>query len=120
MLLVLALLLAFFLLPSPWGVVVVVLAALWEVFQVAFGLWWARRPKRVGPETMVGSLAEVAAPCRPDGTVRFAGELWQARCDRGADPGDTVVILARDGLVLTVDHAAGDFRGRSAAAPPPV
>jgi membrane protein implicated in regulation of membrane protease activity len=101
-LLLLALLLAFFLLPSPWGWVFVLVAAAWEGFQVVYGLRWARKPKAVGPELLVGSVGEVVDACRPDGTVRVAGELWQAHCEEGAQRGDGVVVTARDELVLTV------------------
>jgi membrane protein implicated in regulation of membrane protease activity len=34
--------------------------------------------------------------------VRVRGELWEARCDAGADPGDTVRIDALDELTLVV------------------
>ena len=106
MLVLLALLLAYFLFPSPWGWAGIALAVLWELGQLWFGLWLARRPKRFGPETMIGSIASVVSPCRPDGMVRIGGELWQARCDSGADAGDTVVIREREGLYLVVDRAA--------------
>ena len=35
--------------------------------------------------------------CRPRGQVRVGGELWQARCDAGADPGAAVRVTAVDG-----------------------
>jgi membrane-bound serine protease (ClpP class) len=42
------------------------------------------------------------AECRPAGQVRLDGEIWEARCDEGADRGDTVVVTGRDGLTLVV------------------
>jgi membrane-bound serine protease (ClpP class) len=106
-LLLLALLLAFFLLPSPWGWIAVGLTASWEVFQVVFGLHWARKPKLAGPELIVGSVGEVVDACRPDGTVRVVGELWQAHCEEGAQRGEEVVVTARNELVLTVRRRTG-------------
>jgi membrane protein implicated in regulation of membrane protease activity len=35
--------------------------------------------------------------------VRIAGEIWQARCDAGADVGEAVVVREVDGLVLVVE-----------------
>jgi membrane-bound serine protease (ClpP class) len=59
-----------------------------------------------GPEAMIGEEAEVVSACRPVGEVRVQGELWQARCDEGADAGDTVRIERLDGLTLVVTRTA--------------
>jgi membrane-bound serine protease (ClpP class) len=107
MLLVGAILLALFVLPSPWGLVAVIVGLALEVGETLF---WIRLSKRgrpfVGAETLIGAIASVAAPCRPHGQVRVQGELWQARCDGGADIGDTVRIKAvdMDGLTLLVER----------------
>ena len=75
MLLVLALV-GLFVLPSPWNVIVVVVAALIEVFEVFFWLRVARRYRvRTGVEAMIGERAEVIGP----GRVRFHGAIWTAR-----------------------------------------
>jgi membrane-bound serine protease (ClpP class) len=58
----------------------------------------------VGAQTLIGREATVISPCRPEGQVRLDGEIWQARCAAGADPGDTVRVTARDGLLLVVDR----------------
>ena len=39
----------------------------------------------------------------PEGQVRVAGELWQARCEAGAGAGDEVVVREVDGLTLVVE-----------------
>ena len=44
----------------------------------------------------------MTAACRPEGQVRIKGELWQARCEAGADVGDTVRVERLDGLTLVV------------------
>jgi membrane protein implicated in regulation of membrane protease activity len=101
--LVAAILLAAYVVPLPWSIVVVALGLVLEVGEAVF--WWRlshrARPK-VGVEALVGTRATVVAPCRPRGQVRVAGELWQAICPAGADPGEVVRVVAVDGLVLTV------------------
>jgi membrane-bound serine protease (ClpP class) len=99
-----AILLALFLLPAPWGLVLVSVAAVVEIAETFFWIRISRRWRvRAGAETLIGARAEVAAPCRPLGQVRVAGELWRARCERGAAVGETVRIVARDGLTLLVE-----------------
>lgn len=95
------------LLPSPWSFV---------GFFVVFGLWlvelllWNRtvkhRRKAVGAQTLIGREAVVSAPCRPIGQVRLDGEIWAARCNAGASPGDRVRVIGRERLMLLVEAAA--------------
>jgi membrane protein implicated in regulation of membrane protease activity len=93
MLLLLALVAAFFWLPSPWGVVAVAVAALWEVLEITLFVWYShRRRVTTGAEALPGSTAVVVEACRPRGSVRLDGELWRAHCEDGADPGETVVV----------------------------
>jgi membrane protein implicated in regulation of membrane protease activity len=104
MLLLGAILLAIFVLPSPWGIVAVVSGGLLDVGESLVLLKWSRRRRAVtGAEALVGQTAVVATPCRPLGQVRIAGELWAARSESGADPGDEVVVRAVHGLTLLVD-----------------
>ena len=65
----------------------------------------AASSRQVGAETLIGAVAEVVSTCRPDGQVRVQGELWRARCEEGADRGETVRVVDRDGLTLRVEHA---------------
>lgn len=102
-----AILLAVFVLPTQWAIPVLVLAAVVEVGETLFWLWYSRRGKvKMGPETLVGAVAEVVTPCVPLGSVRLQGELWQARCDEGAERGESVRVCALDGLTLVVERAA--------------
>lgn len=104
MLLVVAILLAVFVVEEPWSWIVVVAGATLELTEAALFIWWSkRRTSVVGAEALIGRRALVAAECRPSGQVRIAGELWQARCDPGADIGDEVVVTALDGLTLVVE-----------------
>ena len=92
---------------SPWGLIVILVACVLEVGEIAFLRRWARRLDRrtkatTGEEAMIGAEAEVVEACRPIGTVHINGELWQARCDAGADAGQTVHVQSIDGLMLVV------------------
>jgi membrane-bound serine protease (ClpP class) len=108
MLLVLALALAVFVLPPVWGVLAVVVAAAVEVGETAFWIRLSRRRRvQVGAETLVGAVGEVSTACRPDGQIRLQGEIWAARCEAGAVPGDRVRVTGRDGLTLIVEPAQG-------------
>jgi len=94
------------LLPSPWNLVALLASIALFGTELAF---WNRRVrlyrKEVGAETLIGRAATVVTTCHPDGQVRLGGETWHARCDQGADPGEEVVVRARDGLTLIVERA---------------
>lgn len=103
MLFLLALLLAIFVLPSPWGIVAVAGALVVDLAEVGIGLWWnRRRAATVGVEALVGRTAVAVGELRPDGQVRVDGEIWQAHCGAGCDAGSELVIRAVDGLTLDV------------------
>lgn len=106
MLFLIALLLALFLLPSPWGFITVVVALAIDVTEVVVGLWYAKRRKSsVGPDTLVGATGVAVGELAPDGTgqVKVNGEIWAARCAAGCDPGTAIVVRAVDGLTLDVE-----------------
>jgi membrane protein implicated in regulation of membrane protease activity len=104
LLLIVAILLAVFVLEEPWTWIVVLAGATFEVGEATLFVWWSKRRKAVvGVEALIGQRAVVAADCRPVGQVRVVGELWQARCDSGADVGDEVIVEALDGLTLVVE-----------------
>jgi membrane protein implicated in regulation of membrane protease activity len=98
-------------LPWPWSLVGFVVSLV-----LFFGelLFWHRRVrgrrKEVGAQTLIGKAAAVVSTCRPDGQVRLSGEIWTARCDGGADPGETVTVVGRDGLTLVVERTPGTTR----------
>jgi membrane protein implicated in regulation of membrane protease activity len=102
-LLVGAILLAVFVLPPLWGLVAVTVAAVVEIAEFFFWIWLSRRRGvQAGAEALVGKTARVVAPCRPEGRVRVEGELWRARCEDGADEGESVRVLSVEGLTLEV------------------
>jgi membrane-bound serine protease (ClpP class) len=107
MILLVAILLAVFLVPSPWSWVVLVVGCILEVGEVAFLRRWSKRIGRrtkvtTGAEAMLGRTATVMAECRPKGTVRIDGQIWEAHCRAGAASGDTVRITALHELTLEV------------------
>jgi membrane-bound serine protease (ClpP class) len=102
-LLVGAILLAVFVLPPLWGLVAVTVAAVVEIGVFFFWIWLSRRRGvQAGAEALVGKTARVVAPCRPDGRVRVEGELWRARCEAGADVGESVRVVSVEELTLEV------------------
>jgi membrane-bound serine protease (ClpP class) len=105
--LILALVLALIFLDWPWNLVAILGGLTVETAELTWGLSLARRWKpKTGAEAMIGEEAEVVSACRPVGEVRVQGELWQARCDEGADAGDIVRIERLDGLTLVVTRTA--------------
>lgn len=105
MLLIVALV-VFLLAPNPWDLY---LGTLFAVLGVGELFLWnrtvRRRRKVVGPQTLVGKIAEVRVACRPLGQVFVAGELWAAECKDGADVGTQVRVRRVRGLTLEVDPA---------------
>jgi membrane protein implicated in regulation of membrane protease activity len=103
---VIGLLLAIFVLPSPWGLVAVGVGAALDVAETGFFLWWSRRRRAtVGVQSLVGRTAVAIGELRPEGQVRVDGEIWRARCERGCDRGSAVVVRSIDGLTLEVEQA---------------
>lgn len=99
-----AVVLALTVLPSPWGVVAVQVAAAIDVVETAFFFRWSKRRRAaVGAETLVGRRALVVAAVAPRGQVKLDGEVWEARSGHALVPGDEVVITRIEGLVLDVD-----------------
>jgi membrane-bound serine protease (ClpP class) len=90
-------------LPHPWNVIV---AAIIAVAWLGELYLWNRtvrgRRRVVGAQTLVGMIGEVREACRPKGQVFVNGELWEARCEEGADPGTRVKVVAINGLTLDV------------------
>ena len=106
MLLLLAILLAVFVLPAPWSYVAVIVGAMLEVAETYFYVWWSKRRKAsVGVETLVGKAAVAVGDLWPVGQVKVDGEIWQARCEGGCDAGTEVVIRSIEGLMLEVEPA---------------
>lgn len=114
MALTVALVFALVFLGWPWNLLVILGGLAIETGELAWGLSLARRWKpKTGAEAMIGAKAVVVRACRPLGDVRVQGELWAARCDEGANAGETVLIESIDGLTLVVTPAGAGRRGGS-------
>lgn len=106
MLLLLAILLAIFVLPSPWGLVAVAIGACFEIVETGLFLWWSqRRRAAVGVEVLVGKKGVTVSDLWPSGQVKISGEIWNARCDGGCEVGTAVVVRGVEGLTLDVEPA---------------
>jgi membrane protein implicated in regulation of membrane protease activity len=92
-LLIVAILAALFLLPSPWSYIAVIAAAAVESAELALFVWYSKRRRATtGADAFAGARGVVVQACRPIGQIRVSGELWRARCEEGADPGEAVVV----------------------------
>jgi membrane-bound serine protease (ClpP class) len=104
--LLIALLLAVFVLPSPWGLVAVVVGAVYEIAETSLFIWWSKRRRAsVGVDTLVGKSGVAVGELSPEGQVKVDGEIWRARCDARCDAGSPVVVRSVEGLTLVVDPA---------------
>ena len=93
-------------LPWPLNLLSVLTGLTIEAVELTWGLRLARKWRpRTGAEAMIGQEAEVVAACHPAGKVRVQGELWDARCDEGADVGESVRIESLEGLTLVVSRS---------------
>jgi membrane protein implicated in regulation of membrane protease activity len=102
----LAVFLAIFFLPSPWGLVAIVVAGAIDIAETWLFIWWSRRRRTsVGVETLVGKRGVVVSDLWPAGQVKIDGEIWRARCEGRCEPGTEVVVRSVDGLTLLVDPA---------------
>ena len=106
MLFLIALLLAIFVFPSPWGVIAILAALVLDIVEVTVGVWYSKRRKaKVGTEAMVGATGVALDELLPEGQVRVNGEIWRARCEGGCDAGAAIVVRAVNGLTLEVEPA---------------
>jgi membrane-bound serine protease (ClpP class) len=97
------------LLPSPWNLIG--FAACIPIFLGELAFWKLRYRHRralAGVETLIGKTATVTSTCRPVGQVHLDGEIWEARCEGGADTGETVAVVSRDHLTLIVERPRPD------------
>ena len=97
-------LLAIFVVPDGWRLPVVIGFAILEVTETVVTWRFSRRgAPKVGTETLIGAVGRAVTDCRPVGTVRIRGEVWQARSSSGLAAGQRVRVRGRDRLTLLVD-----------------
>src|SRR5262249_713203 len=61
------------------------------------------RPPPPGAAQMIASLGRVVGWQPERGNTRIYREIWSARSDKELKPGDSVRVLRREGLTLTVE-----------------
>ena len=95
---------AIFVVPAPFGIPVVIVAAILE-FVETFGTWrWSLRGRpKAGPETLIGGSGRAITEVRPEGMVRVRGEDWRARSETGVDAGHRIRVVGREQLTLLVE-----------------
>jgi membrane-bound serine protease (ClpP class) len=104
-----AIVLAVFVLPLPWGILAVVGGATVDALETLVFLRWSqRRRAMVGAEALVGRVAVAETGLAPHGRVRLDGELWSAVSEEPVGPGVGVVVESVDGLTLRVRPASGE------------
>jgi len=112
MLTIAAVILALVVLPSPWGAIVVVCAAIVDIAETSGFLWWSRRRRRqtspsVGVETILGRSGVAIGWLGPRGStasgqVRVDGEIWRARAMEPIEAGTIITVVSAKGLTLDV------------------
>lgn len=73
------------------------------VFLVSIAVKARRGKVATGISALVGATAIAQTQLAPLGKVLVQGELWDARCPSGAEPGQEVRVTSVDGLQLTVE-----------------
>jgi membrane protein implicated in regulation of membrane protease activity len=105
-LVLIAILLALFVLPEPWGLVAIAVGATLDIAETGVFMWWSKRRRAsVGIDALVGKTGVAVGELWPEGQVKIGGEIWKARCPGGCDAGTKVVVRAVTGLTLEVDPA---------------
>jgi membrane-bound serine protease (ClpP class) len=107
-------------LDPPWWVLVIVCGA--TLLFVLSGMTAMVRSRfstpTIGREELIGEMGTAEVGVDPDGVVRVRDALWRARTNRATPiaAGDTVRVVAVEGLLLEVEPEGGgarDYRDRS-------
>jgi membrane protein implicated in regulation of membrane protease activity len=115
-LLAIAIVLAFLVLPSPLGLLMVAVAAVVEVGEVvAWKRWLSRYRIRTGAEGLIGMPVVIVEPVDPTGRARVRGELWNVRSSTPLAVGAAARVRRVDGLVLDLEPAPDGPAGPPAA-----
>jgi membrane-bound serine protease (ClpP class) len=87
------------------GVLVPAVGAVSLFFAVVAGLAFKAQVAgaRTGLSGMIGEVGIVKQAIDPEGKVAVHGELWKARADAALAAGQTVRVVAVDGLTMTVE-----------------
>ena len=78
------------------------------IFLTTIALRARRNKVTTGGDALLGETAVAQTALDPIGQVLVRGELWQARATGGAQRGDRLRIVSRDGLLLQVERDQRD------------
>ena len=93
------------LLPDPWNVVAALAALVVGGLEVLYFYRRMRGEKVVtGVENLVGATGQVTTALAPSGQIRVLGETWEARAAAAVPAGETVRVVAVNGLKLEVER----------------
>jgi membrane protein implicated in regulation of membrane protease activity len=103
-------------LPHPWNFFAFAACLVVGCGEVAF---WNRTVKHrrvaTGAETLIGTTGKALSRLAPDGQIELNGEIWNAHCVVGAEVGEAVTVVGREGLTLAVEPVEGrDARATAA------
>src|SRR6266513_1908384 len=91
-------------LPHPWNFFAFAACLVLGIGEVSY---WNRTVKHrrvaAGAETLIGATGKVLSRLAPVGQIELAGEIWKAHCAGGAEVGQAVTVVGRDGLTLIVE-----------------
>jgi membrane-bound serine protease (ClpP class) len=78
-------------------------------FSIALGLAMKAHRKQVttGREGMIGEIGTVLIDLNPDGRVQVHGEIWQAHSEVPIEKGQSIKVVAVNGLQLKVEKLTG-------------
>ncbi|MGH2754512.1 MAG: NfeD family protein [Actinomycetota bacterium] len=114
--LVAAILIAYFFIDWPWGLLLVIPAALLEAFEIMLFLRWRKVKSLTGAETLIGATGKTVSPCEPTGQAQIRGQLWTVESDEPLERGTEVEVLAHDGLKLKVTRRPSPTRSSPSSA----
>lgn len=97
-----------------------ILIALFFFFVVGSVARTFRAPPHSGVDVLIGQRAEVRRELNPEGSVFLHGELWRAVTADGEliEKGDTVEVVERSGMTLTVRKVGDAAEADTASAEP--
>ncbi len=72
------------------------------IFVVGATIRVHRRQPATGREGLIGLTGVAKTPLKPDGLIFLRGELWNATCEEGVEPGGKVEVTGVTGLTLIV------------------
>jgi len=89
------------------GMTVLAVSAL-SVFAVVMAVRAHRRCPTTGAEGLVGEEGKAVSALAPEGKVFIHGEYWEAWCDEPVVEGDTIRVVAVEGMRVKVAKAGRD------------